>query len=175
MTLALPRAWRVPMLLAALALVIDLLANLAEDRWQAAIDEAQLTARHQRAARRLQPAEAATSASTLANWPATWPAAEARDVQVSTLLSDARRLGLQVARADLSAAPAATPGLISWHVRLTAQGPYASHRAWIQAALASHPSLELDRLRLSRANADAAEVGLDIEWTLHTRVTGTAR
>jgi hypothetical protein len=79
----------------------------------------------------------------------------------------ARRHGLQVQRLREQFDAAG-----QLQLSLSGQAPYASWRAFVAAALAADPALALDRLRLQRADADAAVLDADTQWTfLHRGAT----
>lgn len=169
MKLHLPSSWRLPLLLALVALVVDAAARWADDHWQTSIDEARTAARQERVARAPWRARTPAASASSLDWPTTWPEEAQRDQRLAALVASARQHGLQVSRTDVSAEPSA-PGLASWQVRMTAQGTYAGIRHWTEHTLASQPSIAMQRLRLSRAGPEAVNLGVDVEWALHTRL-----
>lgn len=78
----------------------------------------------------------------------------------AALMALARRHGVDVQRAGEQADSAG-----QLQLALAGRARYAALRAFVAAALVADPALVLDRLRMQRASAAAAELDLDLQWT----------
>ena len=155
-----------PGLAGALALVLALLlAGVLAPSWRAEADAGRQAA--QRAARQ--------AAQQAARTPAPPPPAEAP-------LPDAEHSPKRaVALLDL----APLHGVNLRHARehsdaggqlqlgMTGQASYAALRAFVAAALAADPALVLERVRLQRPTPAAAELEIDLQWTLLQRAAAS--
>lgn len=78
----------------------------------------------------------------------------------AALMVLARRHGLEVQRAGEQADAAG-----QLQLALAGRARYPALRAFVAAALQADPALVLDRLRMQRASATAADLDVDLQWT----------
>lgn len=97
------------------------------------------------------------------------PAVSGLAVRLSALLSAPGRHSLRVGDADVSYPASEVAGSVRWRVAMPVQGRYADLRLFLQAVLAADPSMSLEQLRVSRTQADSAEIQAELVWALHAR------
>ena len=139
-----------------------LLSGVMAPRWQAQA-EAQLASAQRALQSSLQP----SAAQTRVRMSGPEPEAEAELPPVAhtperraALMALARRHGVDVQRAGEQA-----DGAGQLQLALAGRARYAALRAFVSAALRADPALVLDRLRMQRASATAAELDVDLQWT----------
>lgn len=60
-------------------------------------------------------------------------------------------------------------GLERLRVSMPLAASYATLRGFLSEALLQDPGLSLDSLKLRRANAEASDLEIDLQWSLHSR------
>jgi hypothetical protein len=144
-------------------------------RWQA--DQARAEAAARRAAL-ARPAAALRAPApplpdaTIRLWQAL-PAADQAPQRIADLTRLARQHGVTIdgSRLGRTAAPpdASALPVQQLPVAMAAHGPYLAVRRFVAEALQHDDALLLERLRISRASAAAAEVAVDLQWALLQR------
>ena len=94
------------------------------------------------------------------------PLADQTPDRRAALMALARRHGVDVQRATEQADSAG-----QLQLALAGRARYTALRAFVAAALLADPALVLDRLRMQRASAAAADLDVDLQWTFLHRST----
>ena len=156
-----------PGLAGALALVLALLlAGVLAPSWRAEADAGRQAA--QRVARQAAQQAARAPAPPPAPAEAPLPDAEHTPERAAALLDLAplHDVNLRHAREQTDAGGQLQLGM-------TGQASYAALRAFVAAALAADPALVLERVRLQRPTPAAAELEIDLQWTLLQRAAAS--
>ena|SRR6218665_2381569 len=107
--------------------------------------------------------------ATPKQWIAGLPATPARQQRLADLLELGMRNGLVGLRTEHRLSVDITTGLERLRVHMPATGQYAQLRSFIEAALQQDPALSLDSLKVRRPSAQAADLDIEMVWSLHAR------
>jgi hypothetical protein len=161
-----PRRW--PLSIALLALAgAGVLGWLLAPQWRLEAETWRMRSLAQPvpAAARAAPAGTALPAPR----PAALPSASEASARAARLLQLARAHGVTVVRLRESAP---RPGALQ--VEVSAKATYPALRRFIAAALQEDAALDLQRLRLQRAQAETAELDIESQWAFWHRREGAA-